>query len=234
MRVTPEAPLIGVASGCIDDCKADMRTRALEPRKQPLGANANVSNILFVPDLGIDRNQIVLSTGLHTVASEVNHDDRIMLHFRFQALDCALHVVARRVLNEVDVETVFTKRARQCACVVAGLCQRRIGVRIVEISDHESNAIGIGVGRLFRFGRRTCAGGAGMRLLKSLHRAKAARNKNYERHGGQYHSPTSHLWPHTAMFRSVGSTITCHIRSLLRGSKIETIETYSFLERATV
>src|SRR5882724_1409339 len=229
MRVTPEAPLIGVAAGCIDDCKADMRTRALGPRKQPIGGNANASNILFVPDLGIDRNQIVLSTGLHTVASEVNHDDRIVPYFRFQALDCALHVVARRVLNEVNVETVLTKCARQCACVVAGLCRRRISVRIVEISDHESNAIGIGVRRLFHFGRRTCAGGMGMRLLKSLHCAKAGRNKNYDGHGGQYHSPTSHLWPHTVLFRSVGSTITpTHIRSLFCGSKIETIETYSF------
>jgi hypothetical protein len=56
MRVAPEPPFIRVAAGCIDDCKADTRTRALEPRKQPIGANANVSNILFVPDLGIDRN----------------------------------------------------------------------------------------------------------------------------------------------------------------------------------
>jgi hypothetical protein len=103
-----------------------------------------------------------------------------------------------------------------------------------EISDHESNAIGIGV-RLFHFGRRTCAGGMGMRLLKSLQRAKAGRNKNYDGYGGQYHSPTSHLWPHTVLFRSVGSTITpTNIRSLFCGSKIETIETYSFLKRTTV
>jgi hypothetical protein len=31
------------------------------------------------------------------------------------------------------------------------------------------------------------------------------RNKN---HGGQYHSPTGHLWPHTALFSFVGSNIT--------------------------
>src|SRR6266403_201507 len=38
------------------------------------------------------------------------------------------------------------------------------------------------------------------------------------------------LRPHTVLFRSVGSTITpSHIRSLFCGSKIETIETYSFL-----
>jgi hypothetical protein len=75
MRVAPEAPFIGAAAGCIDDCKADMRTRTLEFRIQPIEASANVSNILFVPDLGIDRYQIVLSTELHTVASEVNHND---------------------------------------------------------------------------------------------------------------------------------------------------------------
>src|SRR5882762_2382824 len=96
MRVTPEAPLIGVAAGCIDDCKADMRTRALETRKQPIGANANVSNILFVPDVGIDRNQIVLSTGLDTVASEVNHDDRIVPYFRFSSGSIA-HCMSLRV-----------------------------------------------------------------------------------------------------------------------------------------
>src|SRR5258708_31227957 len=73
-----------------------------------------------------------------------------------------------------------------------------------------------------------------MRLLKSLHRAKAGRNKYYEDHGGQYHSPTVILWPHTVLFRSVGSTITpTHIRSLFCGSKIETIETYNFLKWTT-
>ncbi len=63
-------------------------------------------------DLRIDRNHIALSTRLNTEASEVNHYNRIGPYFRFETCDRACHVVARSVLNEVNVETVFTKGAR--------------------------------------------------------------------------------------------------------------------------
>jgi len=75
-----------------------------------------------------------------------------------------------------------------------------------------------------------------MRLLKSLQRARAGRNKNYEGHGW----PIIILQPIicgliTVLFRSVGSTITpTSYRSLFLWLEIETIETYSFLKRTTV
>src|SRR5713226_3883619 len=127
-------------------------------------------------DLRIDRNHIALSTRLNTEASEVNHYNRIGPYFRFEMCDRACHIVARSVLNEVNVETVFTKGARQRACVVDGLRRRNIGVGIAGIPDHESKTIGIAVNRLLRhFSRATCARRAGAQLLRSLRFAQASR-----------------------------------------------------------
>src|ERR1700730_19327926 len=112
MGVTPKTSLVRIAARSVDHRKTDVRARVLELRKQSIDADAIAPNIIFVPDLRINRNHIALSARLNTEASEVNHYNRIGPYFRFETSDRACHVVARSVLNEVNVETVFTKGIR--------------------------------------------------------------------------------------------------------------------------
>src|SRR5260370_32803283 len=204
MRVTSETSLVRIAARSVNDCETDVRAGVLELREQSIDADTIAPNIIFVPDLRIDRKHVALSVRLNTEASEVNHYNRIGPHFRFETCDRACHVVARSVLNEVNVETVFTKGARQRACVVDGLRQGSVGVGIAGIPDHEGKTISIAVHPLLRyFSRATCARCAGVHLLRSLRFAQASREDTCDRHSGQYRFQTGHVWPHGVLLRSV-------------------------------
>src|SRR5258707_1147714 len=66
MGVTPETSLVGIAARGVNHSESDVRARVLELRKQSIDADTIAPNIIFVPDLRIDRNHIALSARLNT------------------------------------------------------------------------------------------------------------------------------------------------------------------------
>ena len=87
--------------------------------------------------VGIDRDHVALAADLDAIAAEKQHHHRIGPHLRFQPGDRAAHVVLAGVFHHVDVEAVAPQRRGQRPGVVDRLGQRRIGVGIMAVADHQ-------------------------------------------------------------------------------------------------
>ena len=66
-------------------------------------------------------------------------EDRLMGHLR--SLEGAAHLLAGQVLADIDVETVALELFGDVARIVDRLLQRRLGVRIFRVADHERIAL---------------------------------------------------------------------------------------------
>jgi len=155
-----KAALIGIAPRGVDDDELGVSATFLHRGQDGFDADALAPNIGFLPDRRIDRDHIAFATGLDAVAAEEQHHHRLGLDLRLQTIDRTADVVLAGVFDDVDVETVATQGTGQRARVIDGLGQRRIGVGVVTIANHQGNSrsgfhrldIHVGRGRLHDVG----------------------------------------------------------------------------------
>ena len=104
---------------------------------QAFGRNVGVAD-----DVGIDRDEIVLTGKLHAIAGEIDHRDGAGAR-GLRLLDEIAKTLAQRVAVEIaradHVEARRLQRLRDQAGIVRGRRQRRLGVGAV--ADHERDAL---------------------------------------------------------------------------------------------
>ena len=91
----------------------------------------------FGPDLRVDRDHVALAAGLDAKAGEEDQRDRARLDLAVQPVEGAAHRVAGQVFADIDIEAVALEFVGDVAGVVDRLLQRRLGVRIFRVADHE-------------------------------------------------------------------------------------------------
>ena len=153
-----EAALIGVAAGGVDDDELGLGALLGHRVQHLLDADAVAADIGFLPDRGIDRDHEALAADLDAVAAEEQHHHGVGLDLGLQADDGAGHVVLGGVFDHVDIKTLAAQRRGQAARVIDRLRQRRRGIRIMAIADHERNAGGRCADRAGLFGRDRLGG----------------------------------------------------------------------------
>src|SRR5713226_4672622 len=121
VRVTPETSFIGIAARSVDDCKPHACTGVLELRKKTIDAHPVPTHIPFVPNLRVDRDHIVLTARLHSVARKIDKHDWIGPYPRFETIDRAYYVGMPGILDVVHKEAVVTKCICQGACITSQL-----------------------------------------------------------------------------------------------------------------
>ena len=138
-----EAALIGVAPGGVDHDELGAGAALLHHVEHGFDADALAAHIGFLPDRGIDRDHVALAAGLHAVAAEEQHHHGVGADLGFQPGDRAGHVVLAGVFHHIDVEAVAAQRSGQRAGVVDRLGQRRSGVGIMAVADHQRDPRGV-------------------------------------------------------------------------------------------
>ena len=121
------ASLIGSFSGA----------SAVDLSQHGLEAETVTANVGFGPDLGVDGDHVALAARLHAEAGEEYQRHRARLDLAIQAVERAAHLFAGQVLADVDIETVALELLGDVAGVVDRLLQRRLGVRIFRVADHQ-------------------------------------------------------------------------------------------------
>ena len=102
---------------------------------------AVAADIRLGPDLGVDRDHVALAVGLDAVSAEENQRDRAGLDPSVEAIEGVAHRVAGQVFADLDVEAVALEFVGDVAGVVDRLLQRRFGVGIFRVADHERKPV---------------------------------------------------------------------------------------------
>ena len=153
-----EAALIGIAAAGVDHDQLGAGALFLDRVQHGFDADAVAAHVGFLPDLGIDRDHVALAAGLHAVAAEIQHHHGIGLDLGLQPGDGAAHVVLAGVLDDVDVKAALAQRGGERAGIVDRLRQRRIGVGIVTVADHQRDLRTLGDGGFALLGRDRLGG----------------------------------------------------------------------------
>ena len=103
----------------------------------------------FGPDLGVDRDHVALAAGLDAEPAEENQRDRAGLDLSVRLVEGAAHRVAGQVFADLDIEAVALEFVGDVAGVVDRLLQRRFGVGIFGVADHQRKPLaGRGAGAI--------------------------------------------------------------------------------------
>ena len=145
-----ETALERVAPGGVDQRDLDAGAAAVDLSQHGLETETVAANIRFGPDLGIDRDHVALPARLHAEAGEEYQRHRARLDLAVQALEGAAHLLAGQVLADIDIEAVALELFGDVAGVVDRLLQRRLGVRIFRVADHQRIALTGGERRGYR------------------------------------------------------------------------------------
>ena len=137
-----EPALERIAPGGVDQGDLDARAAAVDFAQHRLQAEAVAANIRLGPDLGVDRDHVALAAGLDAEPAEENQRDRAGLDASIEAIEGAAHRVAGQIFSDLDVEAVALELVGDVAGVVDRLFERRFGVGIFRVADHQRKPVG--------------------------------------------------------------------------------------------
>ena len=132
-----------------------MRALLFHRAQHRFDADTLAPDVGFLPDRRIDRDHVALAAGLDAVSAEKQQDHRFGIDPGLQAIDGADDVIAAGVFHDIDVKAFAPKCRGHCPRIIDGLGQRRVGVGIVPVADHQREP-------------RSLVGGADLRSLRGL------------------------------------------------------------------
>ena len=136
-----EPALERVAPGGVDQRDLDAGAAAVDLAQHGFEAETVAADVRFGPDLGIDRNHVALAAGLHAKAGKEQQRHRARLDLAVQAVEGPAHLLGGQVFADVDIEAVALELFGDVARIVDRLFQRRFGVRIFRVADHQRIAL---------------------------------------------------------------------------------------------
>ena len=140
-RKAAETAFERVAPGGIDQGDLDAGAAAVDLAQHGFEAETVAADVRLGPDLRIDRDHVALAARLHAEAREENQRDRTRLDLAVQAIEGAAHGLAGQVFTDIDTESVALELVGDFARIVDRLLQRRLGVRVFRVADHQRIAI---------------------------------------------------------------------------------------------
>ena len=142
-RKAAEPALERIAAAGVEQGNLDTGAAVVDFAQNRFEAEAVPANVGFGPDLGVDRYHVALARGLDAEAAEEQQHDRSRLDAAVEAIERAPHAVDVQIFSDLDIEAVTPEFVGDVAGIVDRLLERRLGVGILGVADHQRKPVGM-------------------------------------------------------------------------------------------